>query len=97
MIYVDDRTEEQKKTHTRLVIGTDRCLSGWGQAKGGTSVAAWACEPHNRAKVLRWVSSRSDMLRVREVSDLHKNGKYRPKGAAHYHIYVVEEGHPALK
>lgn len=97
MIYVDDRTEEQKKTHTWLVIGTDRCLSGWGEAKGGASVAAWACEPHNRTAVLDWVSSRNDMLRVREISDLYKNRKYRPKGAAHYHIYVVGKEHPALR
>ena len=97
MIYQDDRTEEQKKTHTWLVIGTDRCLSGWGQAEGGTSVAAWACEPINKGKVLRWVSSRSDMLRVRELSELYKNRNYRPKGAAHYHIYIVKKGHPALE
>lgn len=96
MIYVDDRTEEQKKTHTWLVIGTDRLLSGWDKAKGGTSVAAWACKPSDRIHVLRWVNSRTDMLRVREVSDLYKNRKYRPKKAAHFHIYVVEKAHSAL-
>ena len=88
----DDRTEEQKNTHTWLVIGTDRCMSGWGKAQGGVSIAVWACKPKDRQKVLSWVESRSDMKRVRESA-----GKYRPKGIGHCHIYVVHEGHNALK
>lgn len=91
----DDRTPEQRKTHTWLVIGTDRCLSGWGKARGGASIAAWACDPNDRDKVLRWVESRSDMKRVRESSEFGGR-RYRPKGVGHCHIYVVDANHPAL-
>jgi hypothetical protein len=92
MIIQDDRTPEQKATHTWLVIGTDSFLSGWGKAQDGVSIAAWACRPSDRSKVLAWVESRSDMKRVREVS-----GDYRPKGSGHCHIYVVDSEHSSLK
>ncbi len=92
----DDRTPEQKKTHPVLIVGTDKLLSGWGKAKGGTSYAAWACRIEDDAKVYRWVRSRSDMERVREAFDDGKT-RYRPKGNGHLHIYLVGEGHPALK
>lgn len=90
----DDRTEAQQKTHTWLVVGTDSFMSGWGGARGGLSYAAWACLPDDRDKVFNWVEGRSDMKRVREVSEYDK--KYYAPGAAHCHIYVVEAGHPAL-
>lgn len=87
----DDRTDAQTKTHYWGIAGTDRYLSGWGRAQGGSSVAVWACKPDDADRVRAWVESRSDMLRVRDV-DLRT---YRPK-AAHTHIYVVEDGRPAL-
>jgi len=84
MVFVDDRTKEEKLTHTVIILMTDKFLSGWGKAKGGKSYAGWACEPENKAACERWVRSRSDALRVREVS-----GNYRPpSGAGHCHIYV---------
>lgn len=91
MILEDDRTAEQKASHTSIVIGTDSFLSGWGAAKGGASYAAWACKPEHFDRVRSWVESRKDMKRVRFTF-----GSYRPKGAGHCHIYVVNEGHPAL-
>jgi hypothetical protein len=93
MIIQDDRTEDQKLTHTHLVIGTDRFMSGWGKAQGGVSYAAWACRPEHRDKVLSWMVSRSDQSRIREAYS--KN--YRPKGIGHTHIYVVNQSHNALK
>jgi hypothetical protein len=90
MEFVDDRTDAQKQTHTWIVAGTDRFMSGWGRAEGGTSYAAWACKPEHRREVLNWVESRGDMLRVREVSP-----DWRPRGKGHTHIYVVTEKHPA--
>lgn len=78
----DDRTEEQKKTHPILVVGTDRFMSGWGGAAGGASFAAWACRPEDERRCLDWVESRGDMTRVRTTID-----PYRPK-CAHLHIYV---------
>ena len=83
MKIVDDRTEEQKQTHKWLIIGTDRFLSGWGEAAGGKSYAVWACRPEWRNACLAWVNSRGDMMRVRETA-----GEYRPRGKGHCHIYL---------
>jgi len=87
----DDRTPEQRNTHPHLVIGTDSFMSGWGQAKGVKSYAAWACKPEHLTKVLAWVLSRNDMKRVRTTY-----GEYHPRGSGHCHIYVVDDKHPAI-
>jgi len=88
MILKDDRTEEYKRTPHVIVMGTDRVLSGWGEAKGGPSFAGWACALEEESECERWVRSRSDMKRVRTVwSD------YRPpSGLGHCHIYVYRKG-----
>lgn len=92
MEFQDDRTVEEKQTHTWIVMMTDRFLSGWGKAQGGKSYAGWACRPEDRRKVLAWVESRSDAMRVREVL-----GDYRPpSGPGHCHIYVVNPGHASI-
>ena len=88
----DDRTPEQKKTHTVLIVATDKFLSGWGGAAGGLSYAAWACKPEHQGKVFDWVSSRGEMRRVRIVADPY----YPGPACAHLHIYVVNEGHNSL-
>lgn len=85
MIVEDDRTDEQKRRLTVLIVGTDRFMSGWGLAKGGSSVAAWACGSNWR-EVLNEIKGRSDMKRVRMVYDSPR--KYRPRNAAHFHIYT---------
>ena len=90
MIRKDDRTAEQQTTHTRLVIGTDRFMSGWGHARDGASYAAWACTGEDWANCLEWVDNRSDMSRVRTAVDSISN-RYRPgPGCAHLHIYVYD-------
>ena len=86
MIRKDDRTPEQQKTHVYLWAGTDRMLSGWGQAQDGASVAAWACEEGYMNACESWVRTRGDMQRVRLVID-RPGSRFRPKGAAHLHIY----------
>ena len=88
---IDDRTPEQKKTHTYLITATDKFMSGWGQAANGLSKCAWACKPEHWEKVYYWVNSRSEMKYV----SLNTSGKWYPD-AAHVHIYVVDEDHPAL-
>jgi hypothetical protein len=95
MIVKDDRTDEQKKTHTWIIAGTDKFMSGSSFAKGGKSIAAWACEPKNRAQVLNWVESRTDMKYVREVCESDR--RYRPQGQGHCHIYVVDADHRSIK
>lgn len=86
----DDRTPEQKLTHTWLITATDRFMSGWGGARGGASKCAWACKPEHASHVLDWVRSRSEMKYVNST-----NGAWYPR-AAHVHIYVVEDGDTAL-
>lgn len=88
----DDRTDAERATHTWLVIGTDRWMSGWGGARGGASYAAWACRPEDRREVLAWVEGRGDMTRVREAMEPYKPGR----GCVHLHVYVVDDEHPAL-
>ena len=91
MKLIDDRTEKEKVTHQWIIAATDRFMSGWGEARNGTSYAGWACEHKDIQKVETWVRSRSEMKRVRLVF-----GTWKPKGIGHTHIYVVREGHPAL-
>ena len=94
MIMEDDRTEEQKGTHTLLIGGTDRFLSGWGRAADGASYAFWACRPSDQRKVERGVRSRIDMLRVRIVGNGYRPN---PRRCAHCQVYVVHEKHGYLQ
>lgn len=90
----DDRTEEQKKTHTWLVIMTDRFMSGWGLTEGGVSYAAWACRPEILHEVEKRIRRRKDASRVR----IAFAATYRPKLHAHdhFHIYVCNAGQGVL-
>lgn len=83
---VDDRTEDQKRTHTLAVVGTDSFMSGWGEARSGLSYAAWAFKDGQYADALSRIEGRGDMKRVRVVT---LDG-YRATGAAHLHIYVYK-------
>jgi len=84
VIFKDDRTPEQKRTHTLIVLMTDRFLSGWGMAEGGPSYAGWACTPDTVNTIEQRIRNRSDAKRVRIVL-----GDYRPPaGPGHCHIYV---------
>jgi hypothetical protein len=92
----DDRTEEQKQTHTIAVVARDAGMSGWGGAKGGASRCAWACSDRNIAdRIEKWVSDRDEMRNI-TIVDLRT---YRvPSGTAHFHIYIVNpETHPAFE
>ena len=93
MIVDDKRTREQRMTHTVLITATDKFMSGWGQAEGGNSKAAWCCLPKHADAVFAWVSSRKEMKRVNE-----NKASWRPAPAstAHVSYYVVEDNHPAL-
>lgn len=93
----DDRTKDQRQTHTYLVMGRDQFMSGWGRARGGTSYAAWACASQAHADaVALWVLNRTDITDVRIVRDM-PDDPIRPQGKGHFHIYVVDAGHPALR
>lgn len=93
MIYKDDRTEEQMKTHTTLITATDSFLSGWGRAQGGKSKCAWAVKPEDASDMLAWVESRDDMKYV----NCHTRNSWKPRNATHVYIYVADRGkHRAL-
>lgn len=93
MIYQDDRTLKQKKSHRWAVVARDKAMSGRGGARGGASRCAWACDDSvNIDRVERWVRSRSEMRHVNVVN----LDTYRPpRGTAHFHVYVVTKDHPA--
>ena len=78
-IIKDDRTNEQKVTHTLAVVGTD--------ATNSRSYVAWAFKDGQAAQTLGKVQGRSDFLRGR-IGTLDG---YRPTGAAHLHIYVAKD------
>ena len=82
-MFVDDRTEEQRKTRRLAVVGTDSFMSGWGMASNGASYAGWAFKDGDYSRALAMVENRKEMKRVRLVA---LDG-YRPQ-AAHTHIYV---------
>lgn len=90
---VDDRTPEQRETHTIGIVARDPAMSGWGGAKGGYSRACWAVDPTGNVtpeRVFDWVKARGDMQYVSMV-DLRT---YRPpRGTAHFHVYVVTDSH----
>jgi hypothetical protein len=87
MIIKDRRTEAQKKTHCCMVVGTDRFMSGWGEAEGGASYAAWACESWDEAnRVAALIRARGDQKRVRIVD----SRDYRPS-CKHLSIYVARD------
>jgi hypothetical protein len=82
---VDDRTAEQRLTHTVFVRGMDKFMSGWGGAEGGTSVAAWACRPENLSTVEARIRSRGDLSRITVTRRIRA-----APGCAHIHIYVAD-------
>ncbi len=93
MVVKDDRTPAERITHRIIILGIDTFMSGWGEARNGSSYAGWACTLSDAVKVERWVRARGDQKRVRVVL-----GNYRPEAryCAHYHIYTVNAGHPSL-
>jgi len=98
MITDDRRTEKQKRDMTVLIVGTDRLMSGWGDAANGSSYAAWACHPDHASAVKAWVGARSDMSRVRQVYS-PATAPYRPNRThcAHLYVYPVTAEHPARR
>lgn len=89
---IDERTMEQRKTHTWLVTATDRFMSGWGECASGNSKCAWACKLADVDKVLSWVESRDEMKYINVT-----NRPWYPHNAEHVHIYVVEDWHRSLQ
>jgi len=94
---IDDRTDEQRQTHVVLVHAVDAFLTPMGRqcgavGKRGKSRAAWACREADAQAVIDWVSGREDMKCVQVC-----RGQIRPGRQDHVHVYVVNDGHPALQ
>jgi hypothetical protein len=83
---VDDREGLQAVTHSIGYGGIDTCVSGWGGAEGGTSVAIWACKPEDAEACKKAVRARGDIKTVR-LYNLQR-GRRPAAGAKHVHIYV---------
>jgi hypothetical protein len=96
MIKQDDRTPEQRESHLLMVVGRDAFMSGWGDARGGYSRAAWAFDPRevNPDRVENWVRSRKEM---KYVSLVDARTYRAPRGTKHFHIYVIGPEHPAAR
>lgn len=87
----DDRKYMIHGAYTQLIGGVDSCMSGWGRAEGGRSLAYWACKPEDVPAVRVWVRARSEFKRVDQRYGIPRLGMND-----HCHVYVVEPGHPAL-
>ena len=89
----DDRTEETAQTHTVIIGGRDRFLSGWRCNDGRASYAFWACLPEDAETVQSWIDGRSDIVHAKRrniyrIRELAKNSDV--------HVYVVADNHPSL-
>ena len=80
---IDDRTEEEKEKTLAFVVGTDRFLSGWGNAPGRSIYALPILDPNTSHVVLENMQNRSDMQRVRYVM---KDYKPKLRNGDHYKI-----------
>ena len=93
----DDRSEDQKESHSVLVGGYDKFLSGW-RCWDGTdrqdSYAFWACQPENKEVVEAWVTARPEF---RNVKQRRYEWCYEKAKSADVHIYLVDEGHRYLE
>ena len=94
---IDDRTDEQRRTHTVLVLGTDDVMTRWGRECGmvgrtGRSLAAWACKPEHVQTVTAWAKGRNDLKHVRTATECTF-----PRKGDHIHIYVVDDDHVSLE
>ena len=92
MTIEDRRTEDQKQTHTHLVIGYDSFMSGWGKCEND-SYACWACREEDVETVKRWVLDRKDLGNVHVSTTIDVGGNR----GDHFSIYPVTEGHCSLQ
>ncbi len=97
-IIKDERTKEQKEQLKYIVFAHDKFMSGWGMAKGGRSLCAWAVESESdRDKILDWLERRSDMSRINWDLSIEFDRKLKRKTFAHCSIYSATKEHPILK
>lgn len=89
MITNDRRSEADKVRTLGFVIATDKFMSGWGGAEGGSSYFAVPFTSYDDADLIEAnMKVRPEMLRVRVVS-----AKYQPRTtyAVHFSIAPMQE------
>lgn len=88
----DRRSDEEKKTHTKLVGGYDTCLSGWGNEIGQPegSWAFWACTDEQVPTVLAWIKTRDEFRKIRLYTEAWAEKKSID---ARVSIYVITDDH----
>jgi hypothetical protein len=91
--FTDDRTESTTQSHTVLIGGRDRYLSGWRCNDGRASYAYWACRPEDADAVSAWVAGRSDLTSVRRRGERFVRGLSQNSDV---HVYVVADTHQSL-
>ena len=86
----DRRTKDTRKVEDveLWVVATDKFMSGWGRAMGRSLVAypADLCMHEQKKRLIEWMESRLDFLRVRENMNLPRLG-----AADHLAIYDAYE------
>jgi len=83
MQYTDDRTDEQRETHTVYVGG--RNING-----GESSYVFWACRPEHIDAVEHWIRKHCG-----DIVGIYRP-RYNLPFPGQCHTYVVTEDHPAL-
>jgi hypothetical protein len=85
----DRRTTEQQTTHIYLALVTDKSMSGWGQAEGGNSYAAWAFENLEAADKMVAQLEMSKRYQRPRIVICRPGNRFRPgKHCTHLSIYV---------
>jgi hypothetical protein len=83
----DTRTKQEKKNTIGYVVATDKFLSGWGKARGGSSVFALAItNPDHLDICMNRMKDHSDFKNVR-----FNLRSWRPKGEGHCRILGPEK------
>jgi hypothetical protein len=77
------------------VVARDKFMSGWGQAEGRSSYAAWLCRENQLPYVRQWVESRPEMTHV-DVLIRDAAASRAKRSRNHWSFYVVEGRHPSL-
>lgn len=104
---IQDTRPKNTRRETIAVAARDEFMSGWGEAEGGYSYAAWACKSHDDAeKVSKWLNGREEMQDIQIIEaatsrDLKMCIITAVSGfeveTKHLSIYNVNKGHRALK
>lgn len=93
MKITDDRTDQEKDTHTELVCVIDVEVTSWDSPTVYRQITAWACHPYHTEAVHKWACQVNKGMQIK----LCDSASFKPRGKGHCHIQVVLDNHPAVK